>query len=70
MYSYHTIHQFLISTPNKCEYYFSVTFNDDDPKKGYAYLWLGVEGLEVKKIPLVGTAKPKNAEIVPEFKSE
>lgn len=43
-----------------------VTFDDDEPKPGYARLTLTVKEMIVKK-PLLGSAKPENAEITSSF---
>lgn len=45
-----------------------VVFNEDDPKPGYVTLFLKVPGLKINKA-LFGKAKPKNADIKPEFTS-
>jgi len=43
-----------------------VTFDDDEPKPGYARLTLTVKEMIVKK-PLFGSAKPENAELTHSF---
>jgi hypothetical protein len=45
---------------------FVVTFSDDDPKEGYARLYLTMKEMEVDK-SIIGKAKPKNAEISVSF---
>ena len=46
----------------------SVTFNDDDPKKGFSTIFLTIPNMKVKKGFLCDT-KPVNAEVNPEYTS-